>query len=75
MDVLNKTIKNAIIKKQSLILLKVNALNALFNVVILFVQKLIKRKDVIPISSQPNNKVTQLPASNNKIIDNTKNFK
>jgi hypothetical protein len=67
--------KNAKIKAQSLILLNVNALNALFKVVILFVQKLINKNEVTPINSQPKINVTQLPAHNNKIMDKTKHFK
>ena len=70
-----KANKKASINAQSLILLKVNALNALFKVVILLDQKFIKRNELIPINSKPNIKVTQLPAHNNKIIDKTKLFK
>ena len=62
-------------RKQSLILLNVKALNALFNVVILFVQKLINKNDDTPISSHPKINVTQFPAHNNKIIDKTNIFK
>ena len=70
-----KASKNATINAQSLILLNVNALKALFNVVILLVQKFINKNELTPINSHPNIKVTQLPAHNNKIMDNTKLFK
>lgn len=54
--------------KKSLTLLKVNALNADFNVAVLVVQKLIKQKDVNPISSQPKNNIIVLPDVTKKII-------
>lgn len=63
------------IKAQSLILLKVNALKALFKVVILLVQKLINKNELTPINSHPKINVTQFPAHNNKIIDKTNTFK
>ena len=59
--------KNINIKK-SLNLLNVNALNADFKVAALVVQKLIKQKDVKPISSQPKNSIMVLPDATKKII-------
>lgn len=53
-------------KKKSLILLKEKALNAAFSVLTLLTQKLIKKKDVKPIISQPRNSIIILP-------DDTKN--
>lgn len=61
--------------KKSLTLLKVNALNADFNVATLVVQKLIKKKDVNPISSQPKNNMIVLPEVTKKIILITKDSK
>jgi len=46
---------------KSLNLLNKNALNAAFNVLILVDQKLIKKNEVNPISSQPKNKTKTLP--------------
>lgn len=66
--------KNPIIKQTSLNLLKVKALKALFKVVILFTQKLINKKEEIPIISHPKINVIQLPAHTSVIIDNTNNF-
>jgi hypothetical protein len=54
--------------KKSLTLLNVNALNADFKVAALVVQKLIKQKDVNPISSQPKNSIIVLPDATKKII-------
>jgi len=54
--------------KKSLTLLNVNALNADFKVAALVVQKLIKQKDVKPISSQPKNSIMVLPDATKKII-------
>jgi hypothetical protein len=54
--------------KKSLTLLNVNALNADFKVAALVVQKLIKQKDVKPISSQPRNSIMVLPDATKKII-------
>jgi len=45
----------------SLILIKINALNAAFKVLIFVDQKFIKKKDVKPISSHPKNKTNKLP--------------
>lgn len=58
----------------SLNLLKTKALNADFNVDILVDQKLIKKKDVKPISSQPKNKTKKLPHVTKQIILMTKQF-
>jgi len=58
-------IRNIKIKK-SLILLNENALNAAFNVPTLVTQKLINKKEVKPIISQPKNIMIKLP-------DETKN--
>jgi hypothetical protein len=55
-------------------LLKVKALKALFNVVILFTQKFINKKEEIPIISQPKINVIQLPAHKRVTIDKTNNF-
>jgi hypothetical protein len=54
--------------KKSLILLKVNALNADFNVAVFVVQKLIKQKEVNPINSQPRNNMIILPEVTRKIM-------
>jgi len=48
-------------KHKSLNLLKVKALNADFNELILVDQKLISKNEVIPIISQPKNKTKKLP--------------
>ena len=50
---------------KSLILLNINALKAAFNVDIFVDQKLIKKNDVKPISSQPRNKTNKLPPTTN----------
>lgn len=55
-------------KNKSLNLLKEKALKADLNVPILVDQKLIKKKDVIPIISQPKNKLIRLPDDTKKII-------
>lgn len=55
-------------KKKSLNLLKENALNDDFNVAVLVVQKLIKKKEVNPISSQPKKSIIKLPEDTKKII-------
>jgi hypothetical protein len=49
-------------------LLKVNALNADFSVAALVVQKLIKQKEVNPISSHPRNSIIVLPDVTRKIM-------
>jgi hypothetical protein len=61
------TIINISIKK-SLILLKEKALKAAFKVPTLVTQKLIKKKDVKPINSQPKNNIIKLPEETKKII-------
>jgi hypothetical protein len=58
--------------KKSLTLLNVKALNADFRVATLVVQKLIKKKDVRPMSSQPKNNIMVLPEVTKKIILITK---
>ena len=55
----------AISMKQSLILLKTKALNAALSVPTLVDQKFIKKKEVIPIISQPKYKTTKLAAKTN----------
>ena len=65
----------AAIRAASLTLLKTKALKALFNVVTLLIQKLISKKEVIPINSHPNNKVNHDPARTNNIIDHPNNLK
>jgi len=65
-------------KKKSLNLLKENALNDDFNVAVLVVQKLIKKKEVNPISSQPKKSIIKLPEDTKKtilIINDNKNNK
>lgn len=64
--------KNNII---SLNLLKKNALNADFKVLTLVFQKLIKKKDVNPINSQPKNSIIIFPAITRIIILITNKFK
>ncbi len=55
--------------KKSLTLLKLKALNADFNVAAFVVQKLIKKKDVKPINSQPKKSIIVLPeATKNNIL-------
>jgi hypothetical protein len=63
--------KNINIKK-SLILLKLKALNADLSVAAFVVQKLIKKKEVRPINSQPKNNIIVLPEAtkNNILITN-----
>lgn len=51
------------------------ALKAAFKVEIFVVQKLIKKKDVSPISSQPKNKIIKFPAETKTIILITNKFK
>ncbi len=46
---------------RSLTLLKIKALKAALRVLILVDQKLIRKNDVKPISSQPKNKTNRLP--------------
>ena len=62
-------------KKKSLTLLKENALKADFKVAVLLVQKLIKKKDVNPINSQPKNNIMVLPDETKKTILITKESK
>ena len=62
-------------KKKSLTLLKVNALNADFSVAVLVVQKLIKKKDVSPISSHPKNNIIVFPEETKKSMLTTKDNK
>jgi hypothetical protein len=54
--------------KKSLILLKENALKAAFRVPTLLIQKLIRKKDVKPINSQPRNNIIMFPEETKKII-------
>ena len=58
----------------SLNLLKTNALKADFNVDTLVDQKLIKKKDVRPIISQPKNNTKKLPLVTKHIILITNKF-
>jgi hypothetical protein len=62
-------------KDTSLNLLKLKALKAAFKVPTRATQKFIKKKDVIPISSQPKNKRTKLPAVTSITILITNKFK
>lgn len=62
---INKIAKN---KNKSLNLLNENALKAAFKVPILVDQKLIKKKEVRPINSQPKNITIKLPEDTNNII-------
>lgn len=55
-------------KKKSLTLLKENALKADFSVPALVDQKLIKKNEVRPISSQPKNITIKFPDDTNKIM-------
>lgn len=48
--------------------MKLKALKAAFNVETLLTQKLIKKKEVKPIISQPKNKLIRLPELTKKII-------
>jgi hypothetical protein len=66
-------------KPRSLILLKINALNAALSVLILVDQKLIKKNEVRPISSHPKNKTNKFPPNTsihiliiNKLINKNK---
>ena len=61
-------------REASLNLLKTKALNADFKVDILVDQKLIKKKEVKPISSQPKNNTKKLPLVTKQIILITKQF-
>jgi len=54
--------------KLSLTLLNTRAFKADLSVFSLAPQKLIKKKEVTPISSQPKNKTIKLPERTNKII-------
>ena len=54
--------------KKSLTLLNENALKAAFKVPTLLTQKLIRKKDVKPIISQPKNNIIILPDDTKKII-------
>lgn len=65
----------AVIKAASLSLLKESALKALLSVVALEVQKLISRKELAPISSQPKISVNHEFAQTSSIIDNLKTSK
>ena len=65
----------AVIKAASLNLLKERALRALLRVVTLDVQKLINRKELAPINSQPNIKVNHELAQTSSIIDSLKTSK
>lgn len=65
----------AVIKAASLSLLKESALKALFRVVALDVQKLINRKELAPISSQPSISVNQELAQTRSIIESLKTSK
>ena len=58
--------------KKSLTLLNVKALNADFRVATLVVQKLIKKKDVRPMSSQPKNNIMVLPEVSRILYYNTR---
>ena len=62
--------QNPIIKKISLTLLKVNALKLHPKVVILNLQKLINKKEVNPINSQPSRILKKLFEITKKIIEN-----
>jgi hypothetical protein len=62
----------AISKATSLNLLKTNALKADFKVDILVDQKLIKKKEVKPINSQPKNNTKKFPLVTKQIILITK---
>lgn len=61
--------------KKSLNLLNEKALKAAFKVPALVAQKLIRRKEVSPISSHPKNNTTRLPANTSRSILATKEFK
>lgn len=55
-------------KQTSLTLLKENALNAAFNVDFFVTQKLIKTKEVTPMSSQPKNSTIRFELETNNTI-------
>ena len=55
-------------RNKSLTLLNENALNAALKVPTLVDQKLIKKKDVKPINSQPKNITIKFPEETNKIM-------
>jgi hypothetical protein len=61
--------------KKSLYLLKEYALNAAFSVPVRVAQKLISKKDVSPINSQPKNNIIKLPDKTNKTMLTTNEFK
>ena len=61
-------------KEASLNLLNTKALNADFKVETLVDQKLIKKKEVKPINSQPKNKTKKLPLVTKQIMLITKQF-
>ena len=63
-----------IIKNKSLTLLNVNALKLQPRVVILYFQKLISKKDVKPINSQPSINVKKLLPLTNIIIESINQF-
>lgn len=65
----------AVIIAASLTLLNDKALKALFSVVDLAVQKLIRRKELAPMSSHPSIRVAQEPAHTSNIIDNLKTLR
>jgi hypothetical protein len=62
---INKIAKN---KNKSLVLLKEKALKADFKVPTLVDQKLIKKKEVNPINSQPKNNITKLAEETKKTM-------
>jgi len=62
-------------KKKSLTLLNENALKDDFNVDVLVVQKLIKKKEVKPINSHPKKSMIKLPEDTKKIILTTNDNK
>ena len=69
-----KIMKIPINRETSLNLLKTKALKAAFKVDTLVDQKLIKKKEVKPINSQPKNKTKKLPLVTKHIILITKQF-
>lgn len=62
-------------REKSLTLLKINALNAALKVPVLVVQKLINKKEVKPINSQPKKSIIKLPEDTKKIILTTNDNK
>ena len=72
--IVKKINKIDINKETSLNLLKINALNADFNVDTRVDQKLIKKNDVNPINSQPKNSTKKLPLVTKHTILITKQF-